>query len=92
VRRLATPLVVVAAAAALLRLGGSGAPSSAVQYRHYFNEGRRACEALRAGAKPTPFGGIAATSGALIGVGVEPSGKLSPVDRQAFLSGCSAAS
>jgi hypothetical protein len=95
VARLATPLIVVAAAALLLYFGGVGGGSSAAaQYRRYFNQGRRACAALRAGVKPTPFGGIAASSGTVIGsqVAVLPSHTLSAAARRAFVAGCHAVS
>jgi hypothetical protein len=93
--RLATPLLVVAAAALLLSFGGGGGGSSAAaQYRHYFNQGRRACDALRAGVKPTPFGGVTFSTGAVIGsqTQIVPSHRLSTTARRAFLAGCSAVS
>ena len=94
--RLATPLVVVACAALLLYFGGVGGHSTgaAAQYRHYFDQGRRACAALRVGVKPTPFGGVTFSSGAIAGsqFQIAPSHTLSTAARRAFTAGCNAVS
>jgi hypothetical protein len=93
--RVATPLAVVAAAALLLYFGGlRGSTGAAAQYRHYFNQGRRACAALRAGLKPTPLKGVTFSSGSAIGfqVQVMPSHELPTAARQAFRAGCNAVS
>jgi hypothetical protein len=92
--RLATPLVVVASAALLLYFGGVGGSSAGAQYRQYFNQGRRACAALRAGVKPTPFGGVTFSPGAITSeqFAILPSHTLSAVARRAFRAGCNAVS
>ena len=100
--RLATPLVVVIAAAVLLYFGGVGGNSSSAgaQYRRYFDQGRRACAALRAGVKPTPFGGVNSStqgSGSLdntitVQLRPLPPRKLSSPAQRAFRAGCNAVS
>lgn len=93
-RRWAFLLAVVAVVVGLVVYAESkgGSASQAVQYRHYFDEGKRMCRGFDAGLKPTPLPGVTVvwTSG-IIGPIILKMPNIPAKYRSAVTAGCNAA-
>jgi hypothetical protein len=92
VRRLLILVALAVAAGAVVYVVHPGAgPTTAAQYRHYLDMGKRICRRVDAGVAPTPVGSMKTWSGLTTVATILRPGSGVPVKyRSALEAGCSA--